>query len=654
MDAVTRAYCHAWVRHLTLIVAYEIAGVGATWPRFTYLTDGKLPYNPDVAGFVWNIWWAAHQLLHPGDPFSTTHMAAPVGMQLGFSTPMPLVGWLTAPITVLYGPSVSFSILTIITPGLLCYVMFRAARLWLNAPGAIVAGAFFGLSSMLTWQDWFHINIAIGSIFLPMTIEAAVRFRRRPGKRPAIALGVALGGSILVNQESTVLAVILAAVILIPWLIGSLISDRGTLRQAAWPLAIGMAVAIVVASPQVIAMIQQIAAGGARPPTGQLAFYATQFGVPLPTLFAPSPRLDYFGLIRLTSGYGFTNPIESGEAVPTFGVVLGGIALLGIIIGWRKRRTWAFVALWLVSAVFALGTSLTFGSNCQYSHVRPGVMWGRYCHQYLPLLGHLQSTVITAPDGIPHQAAIVVSNLMPYTWVVRIPGLAGLREADRFAIAGLIGAALLAGVTVQWLSQRTVTIPLIAVVVGLGVLEAGWSGGSRFTMPTTLPAVDQPLVRDHSGSIVVDVPFGQRGGVGATGVPSSPSALLIATRDGHPRAISYSAWVPQNTTAAIGRHAFYRYLMNVETGVPVTSTQVKAARADLRHLHVGWVVEWRNVWRLHHPGERYRHVNDYLRAVGFRYHGSACLTGPPTVAICRSASGRHSQAVWLYRYAPNR
>src|SRR5215470_290696 len=121
----------AWLRHLVVLVAYVGAGVWATWPRFTWLADGKLPATSDVSSFVWNIWWAGHQLLHLQDPFFTTHMAAPVGTHLAFSTLMPLAGWLTAPITVLYGPSAAFTVLTIVTPGLLCYAMYRAARLWL-------------------------------------------------------------------------------------------------------------------------------------------------------------------------------------------------------------------------------------------------------------------------------------------------------------------------------------------------------------------------------------------------------------------------------------------------------------------------------------------------------------------------------------------
>src|SRR6266704_3047872 len=248
--AFRRALGRTWVRHLILIAVYQGAGVAATWPRFTYLADGKLPATSDVSGFVWNIWWSGHQLLHLNNPFFTKYMAAPIGTHLAFSTLMPLAGWITAPITVLYGPSASFTLLTIVTPGLLCYAMYRAAKMWLNEPGAIIAGAFFGLSSMLLWQNWYHVNIAIGTIFLP--------------------------------------------------------------------------VAVVVAGPELIGMMQQILSGGASPPAGEFASNYAQFGVSLPTLFAPSPRLGTFGLGQLSSAYSYNNSEQLLEGLPTFGAVLTG------------------------------------------------------------------------------------------------------------------------------------------------------------------------------------------------------------------------------------------------------------------------------------------------------------------------------------------
>jgi hypothetical protein len=245
------------VRHVALLVVYLAAGIALTWPRASYLSRHLLPETRDVSGYVWDLWWTAHQVVHLGNPWFTSRMAAPVGIQLGFDTTMPLAGLIMTPVTLAFGPSASFSLLTILLPGLLCYVMYRAARLWLAGPGAIAAGALFGLSSMLAWQDWEHLNIALGTLFLPMTLEAAVRLRRRPGIGQGVILGVVLGGSVLVNQESAVMAVLLAVVALVPWLIGRPSAAR--LRA----LAAGVVAAGVVASPQLIAMIQQAAAGGA-------------------------------------------------------------------------------------------------------------------------------------------------------------------------------------------------------------------------------------------------------------------------------------------------------------------------------------------------------------------------------------------------------
>ena len=651
---------HAWVRHLILLLVYQGAGIAATWPRFTYLADSKVPATSDVSSFVWNIWWASHQLLHLHNPFFTGYMAAPVGTHLAFSTLMPLAGWITAPITVLYGPSASFTLLTIVTPGLLCYVMYRAARLWLNEVGAIVAGAFFGLSSMLLWQNWYHVNIAIGTIFLPITIEAAVRLRRNPRMSTAVALGIALGASILVNQESTVVALIMALVILLPWLIAALIRDRALAKRAIRPLAVGALISVIVASPELIGMLQQVNAGGAQPPAGQLASYYAQFGASLPTLFAPSPRLGTFGLGHLASAYSYANAQQLLEGLPTFGVVLSGLAIIGLAIGWRRRTTWAFMAVWVVSAALALGTSLTVGRDCVISQGKfhePGRIYGRFCHQYLPLMSHIHPAKVILPGSPPVIVwkPVVVSNLMPYTWLVHIPGLSGLREADRFALVGLIGAAMLAGLTVQWLSKRKVTMPLIAVVVALGGFEAGWSGNSpasngyHGTMRTTMPALDRPLTRDHSRSIVVDVPYGLRGGVAVTGAEIAPNAMLIATHDHHPRAISYTAWVSKAAIDGIGTHAFFRNLYIAEHSKNPTPAMIRRAAADLAHMNVGWIVEWRNLWTKYHPIERYGHVDRYLQALGFHVTHRICLVNIPVGQQCP-----HFKNIWLWQRKPGR
>ncbi len=663
-----RQWRRDWFRHVVLLLAYIAAGVATTWPRFTYLAAGKLPRTTDTASFVWGFWWIAHQVSHHfGNPFFTTYMAAPVGIQLGFSTLMPLAGYLMAPVTLIWGPSAAFTVLSLLAPGLLCYVMYRAARLWLNQPGSIVAGALFGLSSMVLWQNWYHLNIALGLIFLPITIEAAVRLRRTQKIAPAVWLGIALGGAVMTSQEGAVIAVLLAAVLIVPWIGGKLRRDRESLKKALIPLGIGAVVALVVASPQLVAIAQQYLSGGASVPAGPLALNYTQFGVPLQTLFAPSPRISYYGLHSVPSGWAFDaapqggTSVQPGEGLPGFGLIASVLAVIGIIIGWRKkyRFAWWFALLWLGCAILALGTSITIGSDCVVNQSSAGQLYGRSCQQFMPFMGHIHWAAFNE-SGKTVWEMVRVSNLMPYTWLVRIPWLSGLREADRFALVGMIGVALLAGIVVQWISERKwkIAAPLLVVVLALSVFELGWQGGTTgppFTptevMPDRMAWLDAPIKADKSNSIVLDVPYGLRGGLRLTGSGISERAFVLATEDGHPRAESYTAWVPLPTINAIKAHAFFKYLMVYQgaTHEP-TNNQLKAASRDLKTLNIGWVVEWRNLWRLNHPEQRIGKLVTYLRDLGFKEVRETCLVGTPKpVPTC---ANHPEEVVWLLKYVP--
>jgi hypothetical protein len=562
-----------WARELVVLAGYLAAGVAATWPLASYLS-GRLPASRDVAIYVWDMWWVAHQIIHLHNPWSTSYLAAPAGLQLGYHTLVPLLGAVMAPVTLAFGPSASYNLLIIIVPGLAAYAMYRVARLWVpTLAGAIAAGAFFGLSSMLTYQAWYHLNIAYGTVFLPLTLEAAVRLRRGPTVGRGLILGVVVGASALVNQESAVMALILVVLALVPWLAGTRAWATAATRFRAVAAA-GVA-GLVVASPQLIAMIEQARAGGNATSPASLGY--TSWVANLTSLFAPSPRLADDGLTGLGHIYVSSTRFET---LNTFGVVLSLLAVLGLVVSWRRRSAWLLLLLWLGGAALALGPVLQVGH-----------------HLYLPLAQTWEG--------------LRVSALMPYTWFIRVPGLSIFREADRLALLGLVGAALLAGAAVDWAAKRRLW-PVIAVVAILGALEAGWPGtpGGLPVMPTSFPALDRPIAADHSGSIVVDVPFGLDN-VPSYGVEPDAQAILMATADGHPRAICYTSWVPTQTIAAIERHPFYVELNQAQLGQRVGQAQLAKARADLRTLHVGWVVVW-----LPKQGQALTH---YLSATGFRF-----------------------------------
>lgn len=587
-DRRLRARLRPASRQLALLALFLAAGLAATWPRAAYLT-GRLLVLRDVSSYVWGFWWVARQVTHLGNPWFTRQLAAPVGTQLGFDTLMPLPGLLMTPITLAFGPSAAFTLLTVAVPGLACYAMYRVARLWLrSAAGAIAAGALFGLSTMLTVQDWIHLNVAVGALFLPMTLEAAVRLRRSPGRRQAVVLGLVLGASVLVNQETAMMAVILAGLVLGPCLLRS----RGAARR---PAGLSVLVALLTASPQLIAMAQQILAHGASAAAAALAAGYGSYSSGLPALFAPSPRVADFGLTGLASIFYVRKPTEG---LPTFGLVLSVLAVLGLAAAWRRRSARLLALLWLGCGALALGSTLWLGHR-----------------QYVPLAQSWHG--------------VRVSMIMPFTWFTRIPGMSAQREAGRFALLGLVAAALLAGSAVDWLRDHA--RPLAVALLGLAVLEAGWSGSpGPGVMPTAMTGLDAPIAADHSGSIVVDVPFGLRGGLGLYGAAISARSLVLATADGHPRAISYSSWEPAPTRAGIRKQPFYSGLAAAQRGRPSSAAQLGAARRDARRLDIGWVLLWGTIGKpvrsplaarrhRHHKIARGLAVSRYLAGTGFRF-----------------------------------
>jgi hypothetical protein len=626
-----------------ILIGFLLAGIVFTWPRITYLRDHTLPGTRDAASFVWGFYWVAHQVAHLSNPWFTRYLAAPVGTQLGFHTLLPLPGLVMTPITLAFGPAASYNLLSVLTPGLLAYAMYRVGRLWLpSQTGAIAAGALYGLSSMLTNNSWYELNLAMGALFIPLALEGAVRLRRRPGWRQAVILGAVLGAALLTDQESAILATFAAGLALLPWLVSGLsrakrakrtdeagsgatpaaepVPDSGpgrTILGRLWPVAVAAVATLVVASPQIIAMIAQAAEGNASFPRLQLAASYDQYGAGLLGLFAPSPRLWTYGFDGASSFFyhsGIINPDHLvGELqvsdVPMFGVMLTILAVAGLILSFRRRNAWLLALLALGCAALALGPQIWIGS-----------------HVYTPFAQTWQG--------------IRVSLLMPYTWLVRVPIFSNFREAWRFAELGLAGMALLAGATINWLRYHAK--PVLAVVAVLSLFELGWAGNPPGnvmprlikinSMPAAMPKLDRRIAADHSSSIVVDFPFGIRGGPPIYGQGFNPETEVLATADGHPLANGLISRVPDSTLNGIQSQAFYVGL-NAVSHQPARALEVgrdgvyyqkkqlmttagwhaleAAAKQNAERINIGWVIVW--------PQQQVPHsIAHFLTATGFK------------------------------------
>jgi hypothetical protein len=259
-------------------------------------------------------------------------------------------------------------------------------------------------------------------------------------------------------------------------------------------------------------------------------------------------------------------------------VVLTVLALAGLAAAWQRRSARLLGLLWASCAALALGSAIWIGK-----------------HPRVPF-PHLWN-------------GVDLSQILPFTWFVKIPGLSSFREADRFTLLGLIPATLLAGAAITWL--RNHARPLLIPVLALALLEAGWSGNPEIgTMRTAMPALDTPIAADHTPSIVVDIPFGIRGGLPVIGSAFPPQSMVLATSDHHPLADAFISRIPASTLSGIRSHPFYAALLNAEGGgARTTQAQFRAAATDARRMHIGWVLLWQGK----------RDVLRFLHRAGFRF-----------------------------------
>ena len=145
----------------SLAAAQEISGLGRTTPALLrtrnmsasvqglaafviYATAWVVHYVPalvlhpglpqldqtsmDPNSFVWNLEWWPYALTHGVDPLVTNIIGAPAGFNLSWLTTVPAIALIGAPITAIFGPIVTFNLLTVAAPPVAAWAAFVLCR----------------------------------------------------------------------------------------------------------------------------------------------------------------------------------------------------------------------------------------------------------------------------------------------------------------------------------------------------------------------------------------------------------------------------------------------------------------------------------------------------------------------------------------------
>ena len=240
-------------RGLAALVVYLLGALALTARAWRNPLSGWAGSCCDQEQAIWYLGWTPHALVHGLNPFFTTQIGAPSGVNLMWSPSMPLlgiIGWLPAKIA---GPMFAFNTLVVLGISLSGWTAWLAIRRWTgDGVAPVVGGAVYAFSPYVVSHAALHLNLATAWVppLLLIVIDDLVVTRRRPPWLLGLVLGVLAAAQLLISEEllatsvvaGMVLVGVIAATLHVPMrarLLPAIGVAAGTfLLLAAWPLTV--------------------------------------------------------------------------------------------------------------------------------------------------------------------------------------------------------------------------------------------------------------------------------------------------------------------------------------------------------------------------------------------------------------------------------
>jgi hypothetical protein len=156
-----------------------------------YLTAGlwRDPYHivvfhnqGDHALFEWNLAYNAYWVTHGANPWWTTLLNAPLGVNLAVNTSMVAVGALLAPVTLTLGAPISFLVVLTLNLALSPYAWYHvlSRHVTRTRAAAALGGLFCGFAPGIVSHANAHLNFT-GQFLVPFIVWRVLRLRE-PGR----------------------------------------------------------------------------------------------------------------------------------------------------------------------------------------------------------------------------------------------------------------------------------------------------------------------------------------------------------------------------------------------------------------------------------------------------------------------------------------
>ena len=308
----------------------------------------------DSALFLWFLEWPAYALAHGHNPFFSTALFHPGGINLLSNTSVLAIGIPLAPITWIFGPVATLNVASTLGPALSALAMFWLLRRWVQwTPAALVGGLVFGFSPFLVVNlAGAHLMSGV-LVFLPLMVacldELLVRQQRRPLLVGAV-LGLLLTAQFFLGTEVLTMVVLTMAAGIVLLVAYAALRRRGELAARAPHAGRGLAAAALVA----LVLL-------AYPLWFALEGPAHLSGLVWPTIAPGSGGIKLSNLWHLTYMSGQSLKFVGGYQGPSLlqaeylglGIII--VVVAGVLAWRRDRRLWFFGALGVIALVASLG-----------------------------------------------------------------------------------------------------------------------------------------------------------------------------------------------------------------------------------------------------------------------------------------------------------
>ena len=191
-----------------------VLAVAVFWPSWQAPTSRLLGAGRgDGALMSWFLRWTPLAVSHGLNPLFTDYLNVPSGINVLWNTSLLLPGLLLGPITVVFGPVLTYNLLSTLALCLSAFTATIAFRRYLRSGlAAVIGGLVYGFSPYMLAQDRAHLQLSLA--FLPpllfMAVDNLLVGQRRSALLAGGVLGALAAAQLLIGEEVFALWAVMA------------------------------------------------------------------------------------------------------------------------------------------------------------------------------------------------------------------------------------------------------------------------------------------------------------------------------------------------------------------------------------------------------------------------------------------------------------